>query len=170
VPDRFVEQVMDRIEPAPAAWRRFLSGLWQPHTVRWNFAGALAAAAVLLVIAGGVVSRPSVVPRPAGPPVAAALAGTAPVLVRLVVLQPDAQTVDVAGDFNGWDPDRTPLEQTANGAWTVTIPLQPGTYEYMFVVDGTRWVGDPFAVEQTDDGFGSRNAVLDVRPATEASL
>ena len=179
VPSRFVAGVMDQIEPAPtpappapSPWRRLLSGLWQPHTLRWNFAGALAAAAVVLVVVGGVMSRQSAeAPGPsAGSPSAADSSATPPVLVRLVVLQPDARSVDVAGDFNGWDPARTPLEQTSSGAWTVTLPLQPGRYEYMFVVDGAQWVGDPFAVEQTDDGFGSRNAVLDVRPPTEASL
>lgn len=169
VPSGFVEQVMERIEPRPAAWRRLLSGLWQPRTLRWNFAGALAAAVVLVSVGGGVASRRSSVP-PTGSSSAAASPAGAPVLVRLVLLQPDARTVDVAGDFNGWDPARTPLEPTANGAWAVTIPLQPGRYEYMFVIDGTQWVGDPFAVEDTDDGFGSRNAVLDVRPGAEASL
>jgi hypothetical protein len=168
VPSRFVEQVMDRLEPRPAAWRHLLNSLWQPHTLRWNFAGAFAAAAVLLVVVGGVVSRRPV--APAAPSSSEAATVPVPVLVRLVVLQPDARTVDVAGDFNGWDPSRTPLEQAANGAWTVTIPLEPGRYEYMFVVDGTRWVGDPFAVEETDDGFGSQNAVLDVRPVAETSL
>ena len=39
----------------------------------------------------------------------------------------------------------------------------------MFVVDGTQWIADPFAAEQQDDGFGSRNAVLDVR-SVETSL
>lgn len=175
VPSNFVAQVMERIEPAPAAWQRLASGFWQPHTLRWNLAGAFAAAAVILAIGvGGVIAGRTTVPRvssgAASQAAAPASTATTPVLVRLVVLQPDARTVDVAGDFNGWDPARTPLEQTATGAWAVTIPLQPGRYEYMFVVDGTSWIGDPFAVEQTDDGFGSRNAVLDVRPATEASL
>ena len=170
VPSRFVEQVMDRIEPQPAVWQRLLGGLWQPHTLRWNLAGAIAAAVVLVTVVGGAALRQANVPPSTGSSSTAASPAGAPVLVRLVVLQPDARTVDIAGDFNGWDPSRTPLEHTANGAWTVTIPLQPGRYEYMFVVDGTRWVGDPFAVEDTDDGFGSRNAVLDVRPATEASL
>jgi 1,4-alpha-glucan branching enzyme len=87
------------------------------------------------------------------------------VLVRLVVVHPGARTVQAAGDFNGWNPTETPLEQVSNGAWTVTIPLEPGRYEYQFVVDGEQWIADPFAVEQNDDGFGSRNAVLDVRPA-----
>jgi 1,4-alpha-glucan branching enzyme len=92
------------------------------------------------------------------------------VLVRLVVVQPGARTVQAAGDFNGWNPGRTPLEPTSNGAWTVTIPLEPGRYEYQFVVDGEQWIADPFAVEQNDDGFGSRNAVIDVRPPSGASL
>ena len=67
-------------------------------------------------------------------------------------------------------PAETPLEPVSNGAWTVTIPLEPGRYEYQFVVDGEQWIADPFAVEQNDDGFGSRNAVLDVRPSAGASL
>ena len=91
-------------------------------------------------------------------------------LVRLVVLQPGARTVQAAGDFNGWNPDRTPLEQVSNGAWMATIPLEPGRYKYMFVVDGQNWIADPFATEQSDDGFGSRNAVLDVRPPAESPL
>jgi hypothetical protein len=32
----------------------------------------------------------------------------------------------------------------------------------MFVVDGTHWIADPLATEEIGDGFGSRNAVLDV--------
>ena len=92
-------------------------------------------------------------------------AATPPVvLVRLVVVQPGARVVQAAGDFNGWNPLKTPLEQTADGAWTVTLPLEPGRYEYQFVVDGDQWISDPFAAEQNDDGFGARNAVLDVRP------
>jgi 1,4-alpha-glucan branching enzyme len=85
-------------------------------------------------------------------------------LVRLVIMQPGATSVQVAGDFNGWNPARTSLEQISDGAWAVTIPLKPGRYAYMFVVDGKQWVADPFAAEQKDDGFGSRNAVLEVRP------
>jgi len=184
VPREFVARVMDDIEPKaslpqPASTKAsdgpgLMGRLWQPHTLRWNVAGALVAAGVVLLAVGAIVARP--IGTTAGPDsttatsAAAAASDPAPVLVRLVVLHPDARTVDLAGDFNGWDPARTPLEQTATGAWTVTIPLEPGRYEYMFVVDGMQWIGDPFAVEHADDGFGSRNAVLDVRPPTEASL
>jgi 1,4-alpha-glucan branching enzyme len=82
-------------------------------------------------------------------------------------VQPGARSVHAAGDFNGWNPARTPLEPVANGGWMVTIPLEPGRYEYMFVVDG-QWMSDPFATESTDDGFGSRNAVLDIRPSADS--
>ena len=170
VPDRFVAGVMERIAPAPSIWRRLANTLWAPRDLQWNLASAVACLAVLVV--GGVVAgrlalkpdQPAVPPGAADAPVAAAAATPSTVLVRLVILQPGARTVQVAGDFNGWNPARTSLEQISDGAWAVTIPLKPGRYEYSFVVDGQQWIADPFAAEQNDDGFGSRNAVLEVRP------
>jgi 1,4-alpha-glucan branching enzyme len=84
------------------------------------------------------------------------------VFVRLVLLQPVAQSVSVAGDFNGWDPTQTKLERSDGGVWTATIPLKPGRYQYMFVIDGKQWIADPLAAEEATDGFGAQNAVLDV--------
>jgi hypothetical protein len=170
VPDGFVDAVLARTTSPASWWRRVTAPLWVPRVLQWNVA---AAAVLVLLVGGGLVTRldrPST-PAPeiaAVPPVGSAL--PARVLVRLVVVQPGARTVQAAGDFNGWNPSRTPLEPTSNGAWTVTIPLEPGRYEYQFVVDGEQWIADPFAIEQNDDGFGSRNAVLDVRPPGGASL
>ena len=169
VPADFVAGVMERTTPTPSWGQRLRETLWTPHAFQWNLAGALGTACAALLIAGAAVTldqsgRPGSIAIPT--------ATTAPtrVLVRLVMLQPDAQTVGVAGDFNGWDPLQTPLELTTGGAWTVTLPLEPGRYEYMFVVDGSQWIADPFAEEQQDDGFGLRNAVLDLRSPVEASL
>ena len=67
----------------------------------------------------------------------------------------------VAGSFNNWNPDNTPLLRQ-NGAWSTILVLPPGSYEYMFVEDGERWVTDPLAVQTRDDGFGGANAVIDV--------
>ena len=146
-------------DAAPRARASRLAWLWTPHTMQWNLAQA-AAVAVLAAAAGFGIARTT------GPRESAPLAASSPtpVMVRLVVLQPTAQTVHAVGDFNGWDPTRTSLQQVSNGVWSVTLPLTPGRYEYMFVVDGQQWVGDPAAVEQADDGFGSRNAVLEVQP------
>ena len=152
-------------------WRRLIDAMWAPRTLQWNFAGAAAVACVALLAVGAALVTGMRQPETsiAEKTPAAAVDGAGRVLVRLVVVQPGARVVQAAGDFNGWNPSRTPLEQTADGAWTVTLPLEPGRYEYSFVVDGDRWIGDPFAVEKSNDGFGSQNAVLDVRPA-EASL
>ena len=171
VPDDFVARVMQRAAPAPSAWHRMIDALWAPRELHWNLAGAVAAAVALLVVASGVaILRPSTQQGSPATTIATASESPTPVLVRLVVLQPEAMSVAVAGDFNGWDPRRTPLEPMSGGAWTVTVPLTPGRYEYMFVVDGHQWVGDPLASEQNDDGFGARNAVLDVRSPAEAAL
>jgi hypothetical protein len=184
VPAGFVEDVLRRAEggsrlearsagaerrgPRPVArTRRPTAWLWTPRLLTWNAATAVGiAAAVVLVVAAAVVAdrsrRTGDVPSLASAP---ALAPSSPtMLVRLIIMQPDAKAVAVAGDFNGWNPTQTPLERLSGDAWAVTIPLRPGRYEYMFVVDGNRWVADPFATERRDDGFGSQNAVLDVRP------
>jgi anti-sigma factor RsiW len=175
VPDGFVARVMERTaSPATPVWTRLIEALWAPRALQWNLASAMAVACVALLLVSVLVLRgPS--PRLASPPpdtVAVSTPGTpaTPVLVRLVVVQPGARTVQAAGDFNGWNPARTPLEQVSSGAWTVTIPLEPGRYEYMFVIDGQQWIADPFAVEHNDDGFGARNAVLEVRPLAGAAL
>lgn len=173
VPDGFVASVLSQtMPPAPAAAgrSRLLDRLWAPRAFHWNLAGATAVGCVILLALGGGVAQ-ALRWRAAS----AAVSSTAPaappvVLVRLVVVQPGAKAVQAAGDFNGWNPTETPMEQTADGAWTVTLPLEPGRYEYQFVVDGEQWIGDPFAAEQSDDGFGSRNAVLDVRPPVEGIL
>jgi hypothetical protein len=168
VPDGFVAAVLRDTAAPPSVWQRTWSSLWTPRAFQWHLAGAAAAACVVIAAIAGIMTfRSSPSPAPAS-----VVATTAPaperVLVRLVVVHPGARTVQAAGDFNGWNPSQTPLEPVSNGAWTVTIPLEPGRYEYQFVVDGEQWIADPFAVEQNDDGFGSRNAVLDVRPVGAA--
>jgi hypothetical protein len=189
VPAGFVEGVMRRMETgaglearglprrsgfaakagSTAQSRTGVGWLWAPRLLRWNFASAVGVAAlVVFVLAGAVLTGLSWRQAPTGATTVASaptLASDSPtMLVRLIVMQPDAKAVAVAGDFNGWNPTRTPLERLSGDAWAVTTPLRPGRYEYMFVVDGTRWVADPFATERHDDGFGSQNAVLDVRP------
>jgi 1,4-alpha-glucan branching enzyme len=81
-------------------------------------------------------------------------------MVRFVLEARGARQVTVAGDFNGWDPARTPLEgPDLGGNFVATVPVTPGEHEYMFVVDG-RWVTDPAAAERRADGFGRENALL----------
>jgi hypothetical protein len=171
VPDGFVERVLAAALPDRSWWRRTVDAIWMPRLMHWNLGGALAAAgAVLLALSASALLWQQSAATTVAPSGSEAAPASTAVLVRLVVLQPGARSVHVAGDFNGWDPDRTPLEQISSGAWMTTVSLEPGRYEYMFVVDGSTWIADPFAAEQSDDGFGARNAVLEVRPPQASSL
>jgi 1,4-alpha-glucan branching enzyme len=81
--------------------------------------------------------------------------------VLLEVYQPEAIDVCVAGSFNDWQPQATPMVPLGNGKWAKELTLPAGRYEYRFVVDG-RWITDPKAREKAANPFGSENCVLTV--------
>ena len=81
-----------------------------------------------------------------------------------VLVRPDASTVAVAGTFNQWSMSSHGLSQDpSSGAWTTLVPLPPGEYLFMYIVDGTQWLSPPAAEDYIDDGFGAWNGVLVVR-------
>lgn len=84
-----------------------------------------------------------------------------------------ANTVAVAGTFNDWNPTANLMTgPDEDGIWTAVIHLQPGRYEYKFVVDGKTWHHDPNAVEQVADPYGGKNSVVyvGVVPVAESSI
>jgi 1,4-alpha-glucan branching enzyme len=106
-------------------------------------------------------NRASTVARPVAPP---ARATRRPIEkpVEFALHLPQAKSAAVAGSFNNWDTEKTPLRKDANGGWKATVWLPPGRYEYRFVVDGGQWVTDPHAKESVQNGFGSSNSVIEV--------
>lgn len=84
--------------------------------------------------------------------------------VSLELVRPGAKQVCVAGTFNEWKPERTPLVSRGDGHWVGDIAIKPGRYEYMFVVDG-QWLPDPNATESVQNPYGGRNSVLVARAA-----
>ncbi len=96
---------------------------------------------------------------------------------------PSAKTVTLVGDFpdNQWggtastngtynpsiDPlfdDGTHGDKKANdGIWSLVKKLEPGRYQYKFVVDRNSWHSDPNALETVDDGYGGKNSILVVK-------
>ena len=74
----------------------------------------------------------------------------------------EASTVRLAGSFTNWQP-LYDLHETAPGLWTVTLPLPWGVHDYAFVVDGSRWVPDPYTL-QIDDGFGGTGSRIALLP------
>ena len=75
------------------------------------------------------------------------------------LLAPDAQSVQVAGDFNSWDTNTHPLKKSSNGLWKRTLNLSPGRYEYRFLVDG-QWHNDPQCQSYIPNPFGEDNCVI----------
>lgn len=166
---RFLAQVQAKLAPTSISpWDRLRAAITMPRTLEWNLVGAMAAACVAIVAVVGLMrftpERIVEAPDTTRPAQTASLeAGqVTKVYVRLVLLQPGAHSVSVAGDFNGWNPSKTTMDRSDGGVWTTTIQLKPGRYQYMFVIDGKQWIADPLAKEDAGDGFGSNNAVLDV--------
>jgi 1,4-alpha-glucan branching enzyme len=82
--------------------------------------------------------------------------------VTFSALFPKAGTVQIAGDFNNWQPERTPMHKIdENGTWRTKVNLAPGTYRYRLVVDG-QWQQDPFNEKSEPNPFGELNSVLQV--------
>ena len=79
--------------------------------------------------------------------------------VSLELIKPAAKKVFVAGSFNEWKPEETPLMCLGDGRWAGDLAVKPGRHEYLFVVDG-QWLPDPNAKESVLNPFGGRNSVL----------
>ncbi len=143
---RAMARIRARRPPRRSLWTWLRSPVLSPL-------GALAVGALLALCVLGVAEWR------AGP---LAGPGRGRVVARLAYRAPLARQVAVAGDFNGWKPAAAPMRRGPGGLWSADIPLAAGKrYQYMFVVDG-RWVTDPGAPATVDDGYGGRNAVLDL--------
>jgi len=143
--------------PAPSRMWRLARWLAAPHSVTlrirpaWSLALAAAVALVTLLPAGD--ETPSI--------------GEQEGIAQFVARFPGANSVHVAGSFNDWRSGTIPLQDPDHdGVWRTAVVLPAGAYEYMFVVDGERWVPDHLADRTVEDDFGRANSVVIVRPAT----
>ena len=83
-------------------------------------------------------------------------------MVSFEYFNPTAREVRVAGSFNDWQTQATPMVKQPGGKWTAELLLKPGQYEYRLVVDG-QWQDDPMAARFVANPFGGLNCVVDVR-------
>jgi hypothetical protein len=82
---------------------------------------------------------------------------------------PNAQAVDIAGDFNGWKPQRMVSAASRNGdasesaadTFRALVALKPGRYRYRLIVDG-RWQADPHNVHAEKNPYGELDSVVEV--------
>src|ERR1041385_4851030 len=147
VVDRVIEQLRRPVGIDPALDARVLREISATprakSRMRWPW---LAAAAVLVAIA---VARPWT--RGGG--------GQTP--FQFVLVAPQAATVALVGDFNGWDRRRARV-QWARGVWAAVVQLPPGRYRYAFLVNGVEWRAAPAAPHASDDEFGTPSSVVTV--------
>jgi hypothetical protein len=77
-----------------------------------------------------------------------------------------AGDVRIAGDFNGWVPDRGVRSLLGSDGetrvWTKVLTLEPGTYQYRYIVDG-EWQEDPANPQSAPGPTGQPNSILHVR-------
>ncbi|HWC75012.1 MAG TPA: isoamylase early set domain-containing protein [Gemmatimonadales bacterium] len=146
-------------------WRRGMRWLTRPFAVTlrlrpaWTLGLAAAGLAAILFLPGVFDDTNSgAAPQP----------GAAEGIAQFVGHFPGARSVEVVGSFNNWSPGKLHLtDENGEGIWHGAAVLPAGQHEYMFLVDGERWVADPLAGRYVDDGFGvgRQNSVLIVRRA-----
>ena len=86
--------------------------------------------------------------------------------VHLEYTDSTAAAVCVAGTFNDWRPEATPMVGLGDGRWIKELTLPPGVYEYRIVADG-EWKADPLARDVNPNPFGGLNSVLKVEGRAE---
>jgi hypothetical protein len=171
--DHARRRVMERVRRAAAEGHpvRRRAGTWHRAT-RGSIVGLSLAAGI-----GGISTLSIVAPssRAGAPGLSSVVIGDTVVstlrdtlrLVRLMFDAPDARRVAVAGDFNRWDVDATPLTRDARSRrWSVTLALREGEHRYAFVVDGTRWVADPHAARSAREENGRIYSLLNLSRVT----
>lgn len=76
----------------------------------------------------------------------------------------DAESVCVVGDFNSWETNKDMLkDHDGDGKWEGRFLIDKGTYMYMFVINGEKWYSDPNASEFSEDGYGGKNSIIQIK-------
>jgi hypothetical protein len=74
----------------------------------------------------------------------------------------DATLVVLTGTFVNWSQSQLLFAREGDG-WVCRVDLDPGVYQYKFIVDGD-WLLDPSNPDQAEDEAGNVNNVIEVKP------
>ncbi|MCR8557130.1 hypothetical protein KXD93_05730 [Mucilaginibacter sp. BJC16-A38] len=69
-----------------------------------------------------------------------------------------ARRVFLSGNFNHWSTLKGAMKK-GDGGWIIDVKLEPGAYEYKYIVD-SRWITDPNNLQLIDDGAGNTNSLF----------
>jgi chromosome partitioning protein len=89
-------------------------------------------------------------------------------LVKVVIPLGDTegQEVQIAGDFNGWQPDAGVETARRDDSIVKILRLRPGVYQYRLIVGG-QWREDTHNPRWVRNEFGGVNSVLEVADSRE---
>lgn len=74
-----------------------------------------------------------------------------------------AESAAIAGDFNNWDPARTPMKKLKDGSFSATVSLPAGqSYRFRYLLDGERWENDWEADTYMANQYGSEDSVVKI--------
>lgn len=74
---------------------------------------------------------------------------------------PQADSMVVVGDFNGWDPSANPLKRRSNGLYSTAITLEKGNrYAFRYRSESGEWFNDAEADAYEHNDFGEQNCIL----------
>ena len=126
-PEDFTERVMDSLpEWSKPTLRDRAVAFWPTHG-RW-IAPAFAGAAAMLLMVFGLDRMEQ--PVEAGR-----------VTFHFELHAPGASQVELLGTFNHWKSGDIVLNgPDASGHWTAEVAIPEGRHEYIFLVDGERWL------------------------------
>lgn len=82
------------------------------------------------------------------------------VSIRFFLDAPRAQTVALAGDFTDWKPVSL---KPSGEEWELTLDVPHGRHEYVFILNGRRFVIDPRAQDVVEDSKGDFYSILDTK-------
>jgi hypothetical protein len=82
--------------------------------------------------------------------------------VEFTLVAPEAQTVELMGDFTEWEKYKITMEgPDAYGTWKTAVKLEKGkVYKYNFIINGVQSIADPTSPYEVDDGFGGVSSLL----------
>jgi 1,4-alpha-glucan branching enzyme len=74
---------------------------------------------------------------------------------------PEANSVQLLGDFNNWDKNAEPMAKLKSNDFTAVLELESGKeYQFRYYINGSIWKNDPQADFFVANSFGEENGVV----------
>ena len=84
--------------------------------------------------------------------------------VRVTFTMPAIDGCDclyLVGEFNEWNETAHPMQRADDGAWSLTLELEPGReYQFRYYASDGVWHNDPAADAYVPNPYGSDNSVV----------